>query len=124
MMETVDRHGLRWRFRGIPRYDDPDDPDAITGSVECELWREEDLTSEQQAEIDALVVEHLEHRPQDTEMSARWSILEHNGIAHRHRWVPGIPRYRGEGPDAALRRLLGRFVGRRCLMCDVWEIPR
>lgn len=104
MTETVERHGIRWRFRGIPL--DVDDPSR--GVVQAEEWREEDLTPEQMAEVDALVAEHLQHRPQDSEMAARWGILEHNGIAHRHRWGP----------------LPDRIVGRRCAMCDVWEIPK
>jgi hypothetical protein len=63
----------------------------------------------QLAEVDALVAEHMAHRPQDDPLQARWGILERNGIEHTHRWVP-IPRYRGPG--------------RLCSICQVMEIPK
>jgi len=98
---TLERHGIAFRFNGIPWYDDDGN---LAGIVNEPWWDEADLTPEQSAELDGWIAEHLAARPQDDPLDVRWGNLEHNGVRHTHR--QGAPLYK-ERP----------LYGYECSMC-------
>lgn len=84
---SVARHGIAYRFNGFPIFGEDAWPDEtpIIGFMYEPPWREDELTQRHVAEVDALVAEWLAERPEDDPLTARYSILEHNGVEHAHR---------------------------------------
>lgn len=80
---TILQHGIRWRMRGIPIFDD--DGETIIGRIDETIWQEADLAADQKAELEAEISLYREARPEDDPLWVRWAIMEHSGVNHEHR---------------------------------------
>lgn len=110
---SVAKHGLRYRFNGLPIYaEDPwSGESVITGVIYEPRWTESDLTKRHQREIDALVAEHLAARPQDDPLDVRYLVLNINGIEHLHRQGKPMLDYRPA-------------YGYECAMCHAYIVAK
>lgn len=74
-------HGLAWRMRGFPIFDDGE----IVGIIDEPLWRESELSASQRAQLAAEVDEEFAKRPSDsttTRESVLRGMLEWEGVEH------------------------------------------
>lgn len=86
----LDRHGLAWRLRGFPVFDD--EGDEIVGVVSAELRPWADLTADQQSTVKALVDELVAGGASE-DVAWGWAC-DQFGVTCNHRWEYHEPTHR------------------------------
>jgi len=91
MSDRLHHHGVRWRFRGFPIFDDEYPYEQIGVTTEDE-WKWTDLTPDEQADLkaqaDALVAESTRRTPDQPitlDFATGWVLSQH-GVTCFHRW--------------------------------------
>lgn len=121
-IERLQRHRVRHRLNGMPILDERGDP---VGVVAEPLWKWDDLTPAQRAEVEAFADEW----PRDDPDPMRWALAEY-GIACVHVWRRDHPKLRSCRRCYVVEELPGRVVdvgGAATLVPDppppVWRVP-
>jgi hypothetical protein len=85
-VDGLERHAIRWRFNGMPRYSQPDDNGdcEIVGYVQEPIWRLHGLTPDQQADVGIAILEACAARPDGDHRRTYASVLDHYGVACPH----------------------------------------
>lgn len=108
---ALKKHGVRWRLRGLPIFDE--DTDEIIGITTEPEWEWNNLTTEQRAFLESKAKAEAETHNATHDL-AMWATAGDYGVSCPHRWVVHeevhLPPYRECARCRVLEQLPGRVV--------------